>query len=104
MSNRGRGEKPEYQLKIARERITELFNQAENAEPEFADRYVQIARKIGMRFNVRIPKELRRKFCHKCCSFLQTSRTSRIRTKNHILEIECLKCGKRNRYPMRKTS
>ncbi len=100
---RDRGNKPLYQINIAKERIEILFKQANgivSKDNALADRYVQLARKIGMRFNVRIPRELRRKFCRKCYSYLKPGVTCRQRTKNSIVQITCLKCGHINRYPM----
>ena len=58
------------QLKeIALERINELFSQAEKVfrkSPDLADRYVELARKIGMKYKTRIPPELKRQFCKHC--------------------------------------
>jgi ribonuclease P protein subunit RPR2 len=90
--------KPASQLKIAKERIAELFRQAE-AEPSMGDRYVELARKIGMRFNVRIPQNFRRKFCHKCYHYLAKPM---VRTKKGFVKMRCEKCGSINRYVLAK--
>ena len=61
--------KQEWQKKIASERINILFRLASEEfkkHPERSNRYVELARKIGMRYNVRIPKLLKRRFCKKC--------------------------------------
>ncbi|MBI5347412.1 MAG: ribonuclease P [Candidatus Aenigmarchaeota archaeon] len=103
--NRDRGSKPLYQIKIAKERINILFCEAEkivSRDSALADRYAQLARKIGMRFNVRMPRELRRRFCRKCFSYLKPGVTCRQRTKAGKIQITCLKCGHINRYPMKK--
>jgi ribonuclease P protein subunit RPR2 len=94
--------KPEYQLKIARERIEILFDEAEKARkdgPDLAKRYVQLAKKIGMRYNVRIPKHLKRKYCKYCYSMLPAEGR---RLKNGIVTIKCLSCNKTIRYPYKK--
>lgn len=96
---RSRGKKPEYQLRIARERIGILFEEAEKAAREdkaLARRYVELARKIGMRYNVRIPPRLKRKCCRNCHSLLLSSLQ---RLKNGMIRIECSSCGKITRYP-----
>jgi len=63
---RARGRKPLWQQKIARERIQILFSLAEKEikkHPERSRRYIELARKLGLRYNVRLPRELKRKFC-----------------------------------------
>lgn len=92
--------KPEYQLRIAKERIELLFEQAEKTkDAEMARRYVKLAKKIGMRYNVRIPKHLKRKYCKYCYSMLPASGR---RLKNGIVTIKCLCCNKTIRYPYKK--
>lgn len=99
MMRRSRGKKPEYQLRIARERIAILFDEAKQAYREdkgLARRYVQLARKIGMRYNVRIPPELKRTYCKHCRNLLLSSPH---RLKRGVLVIKCASCGKILRYP-----
>ena len=101
---RSRG-KPEYQLRIARERIQILFKEADeiaSKDISLANRYVELARKIGMRFNIRLPRELKRKFCRKCYCYLKPGVTSKHRTKKGFVEIICKNCGHVNRYPLKK--
>lgn len=69
-----RSKKPDWQQDIAKERIQVLFDLAEKEfkkYPERSRRYVQLARKIGLRYNVRLPKEIKRSFCKNamdyCC-------------------------------------
>jgi len=102
-----RGRKPEWQRRIAKERIRILFELAEKefkAHPERSRRYIQLARKIGLRYNVRLSKELKRKFCKNCNSLLIPGFSSRVRikSKEKIVEVECLNCGKIYRYPYSK--
>ncbi len=99
-----RGRKPEWQRRIAKERIKILLELAEKefkAHPERSRRYIQLARKIGLRYNVRLSKELKRKFCKNCNSLLVPGLSSqvRIKSKEKIVEIKCLNCGKVYRYP-----
>ncbi len=88
---------------IAKERIEILFNLAKeifNENPKFADRYVFIARKIAMRFNIKLTKEQKKKFCHKCYSYLYPGKNCIIRTnpKTKCVEYLCKNCGKKTRY------
>lgn len=99
-----RGSKPEWQVRIARERIAILFDEARKivrSEPRLANRYVELARKIGMRYNVRIPPELKRHVCRGCKAYLSPGITARYSTKNKVLRITCNACRRINRYPLR---
>src|SRR3989338_485217 len=52
-------QKPEYQVKIAKERIAILFDEARKtaaSEPDLAKRYMLLAKRIAMRYNVRLGK------------------------------------------------
>lgn len=92
--------KPAKQQKLAGERITELFSQATlraQKQPELAKRYVILARKIGMKYKVRIPPELRRRFCRHCNAYW-TSANSRIRLRKGMLVMCCLECRHFRRF------
>lgn len=102
MAKRIKGVKPEYQLRIARERIKILFEEAEKAEPEMAKRYMRLAKKIGMRYNIRLGKAKRR-FCKHCFSYF-TAENCRRRLKNGMMNVTCLSCGKTTRYPYKSKS
>jgi ribonuclease P protein subunit RPR2 len=87
--------------KIARERIEVLFEQARQefcAHPERSNRYVDIARKIAMRQRIRIDRELRRKYCHHCHSFLVPGRNMRVRVHRGNVVVTCHSCNKKTRY------
>lgn len=93
--------KPEDQIKIAKERIDILFKEAENVvreRPDLAKRYVKLAKKIGMRYNVRLGK-LKRKFCKYCYSFFLPGLTCSQRLRKGRITIKCFSCNKTIRYP-----
>jgi len=99
--------KPEWQKKIALERITRLFGQAEKEfmdHPERSHRYVQLARKIAMRYNIGIPKEYKRRFCKKCYSYLVPGANCKVRTnaRQRAVTVTCGECGNIMRFPYRK--
>lgn len=87
--------------KLARERIYELFRQAESVykkDPELANRYVKLARKLQLKYRIRLPSEMRRKFCKNCLHFLVPSKNCRVRLqKNHIVYY-CLDCKNFSRF------
>jgi len=86
---------------IARERIEVLFEQARLAFAEFpdlSDRYVTLARKIAMRQRIRIPRELRRQYCHHCDTYLVPGRNMRVRVHRGNVVVTCRTCNKHTRY------
>lgn len=93
-----RSQKQDYEKKIAMERIEILFREAASADAKRAKRYMQLAKKIGMRYNVRLGR-LKRKFCKYCYSYF-TSANSETRLKKGTINIKCLSCNnvKRIRY------
>ena len=89
--------------KIARERIKILFKQAGDIfakNPERANRYVEIARKVAMKANLRLTKPQKRKFCSHCYTYLQSGANARIRTRDKKLIIYCQSCKKYTRIPL----
>jgi ribonuclease P protein subunit RPR2 len=99
--------KPKWQQSIGRERIERLFSLAQkefSKNPQRSQSYVQLARKIAMRYNIRLPPELKRQYCKKCYKYLKPSINSRVRTnpKQRAVTVTCLECGHIMRYPYRK--
>jgi len=91
-----RRRKPNFQIEIARERIDILFEQAEKRfkeDPQLSDRYVKIARKIGMKFNVPIPSKYKSKFCRKCNTYWMQGKTSDIIEDEEFSITKCKICG-----------
>jgi len=94
--------------KLAEERISYLFKKAEevakSGNPELAKRYVTIAKNIGMKSQLPIPRTLKRKFCKKCYSFFVQGKTVRVRIqkKDKRIVYTCLICGNAQRYPFSK--
>ncbi len=88
---------------IAQERIATLFQRAEGeargGNLHRADRYVELARRLGMRYNVGIPRPLRRRFCKGCHGYLLPGRTSTVRVHRGRVIVHCLRCGDIHRIP-----
>ncbi len=106
LKKRSRG-KSKWQQDLGLERIKILFDRADfefKKHPEHSHRYVQLARKIAMRYNIRMPKSLKRKFCKKCYSYLVPGVNCRVRINKakQALTITCLECGNIMRYPYRR--
>ena len=91
-----RGRKPEWQRRLAMERIVYLFREAERRvadRPELSRRYLELAKKIGMRYNVRIPGELKKRVCKGCGVYLKEGVTASVRLEKGMLKVRCLLCG-----------
>jgi len=89
--------KPTWQREIAKERIQILFDLARKSletHPNRSRRYIELARKIGLRYNIRLAKEQKKSFCKKCNTMLIAGKTATIRLdSNHgILTIKCQNC------------
>jgi ribonuclease P protein subunit RPR2 len=82
---------------IVRERIDILVRNALREKDEaIAARQAQQAKKIAMRFRVRLPYVARQLFCKKCKAFVVPGRSARVRVgraKTRAVRITCLRCG-----------
>ncbi|MEK6958462.1 MAG: hypothetical protein AABW59_00275 [archaeon] len=82
--------------KIALERIWRLFELAESKEnAKYAKRYISLAKTIGERTTVSIPKELKKKFCKKCFSI----NVKQIKEKPFLV-VKCNECGFVKRFSL----
>ncbi|MHA1721318.1 MAG: ribonuclease P protein component 4 [Promethearchaeota archaeon] len=92
--------------KLARGRIKDLMQFAKEKhpeDPELANHYVTLARKIAMGTKVKIPLDLKRYICHNCKELLVPGKNMRFRinSKKHYgtyLSVTCLSCGHITRY------
>ncbi|MBK5113409.1 MAG: ribonuclease P [Candidatus Heimdallarchaeota archaeon] len=97
--------------KIAQERIEILLTRADgiySKEPELAQRYGDLARKIAMKARTRIPEKWRIRFCRKCKKFLYPGLTTHVRIKSGsssrvVYYCDICKEGKRSK-PFSKSS
>jgi len=67
---------------LAKQRIEHLFKLAEasySVHPHRSNRYVTLARRIGMRYRIRLPASLRRRVCRSCNSYLVPGSSSKVR-------------------------
>jgi len=105
--SKGRGFKPNWQKKLALERIENLFSQADtifSENQQYAHTYVKHARNIGMRFRVPIPTEYKRKMCKHCYSFLRPGVNCTVRLNQKRFSkvvITCGECEKVTRIPIK---
>ena len=92
-------------VQIAEERIRLLYDMAKGTfktNPEMSRRYVELARRIGMRSRVRVPGELKYITCHNCFSLLIPGVSCRVRIRpdrGTDVVMTCLACNSVKRYP-----
>ena len=92
---RKRAKKPAEQRKIALERINILFSEAKKMfkeDPNLSDKYVQLAKRISMKYKVKVPAEHKRRICKNCHKFLVPGVNCRVRTKEGHIVFYCLNC------------
>ncbi|MFQ6060595.1 MAG: ribonuclease P protein component 4 [Thermoplasmata archaeon] len=102
MVRRRRGE----ERRIAIERINILFTLAEKCavkgNTSRANRYAHLAWKIGMRYNISLPKYLKRRYCRGCHTYLQPGINCRVRLTGDRITLTCESCGRFYRFPFLK--
>jgi ribonuclease P protein subunit RPR2 len=89
--------------KIAKERIEILFKMMEKMKDEdyeLARRYVELARRIAMKYRLKLPKRFKVLFCKKCLYPYKSGRF-RVRVRKSRVIITCLNCGYERRIPIR---
>src|SRR3989344_4520319 len=88
---------PKEKKKMALERICTLFEQAEEQfkkRPALSNRYVLLARKLAMKVRLRMPRELKRRFCKHCHAYLKPGVNCRVRLTQHKVVYTCGVCKK----------
>lgn len=91
--------------RFAKQKTKELIEKAEQTfskNKSLANRYITLARKLSMKYNLRIPSELKRRFCKHCYKFLMPGVNARVRTKDGKLIYTCFECKKFFRLPLKK--
>jgi len=85
--------------KIAEERIRILFEEAEK-RPKYAERYLKLAEKIGMKTETPIPGDLKKKYCPQCHTVLRPGKNCKVRVNSDrkVVERECIECGNIQRH------
>ncbi len=97
--------KSDENVRIARFHIESLFGLAEEVakkDIKIASDYVAIARKVAMKFRLRLPSRYKRMFCQHCHVFLLPGKNLRVRVHEGRLIYYCLTCKKFWRKPLGK--
>ena len=89
------GDKKDIKPISSNKKIIELFKKAEEIIKKDLTKsrlFIKKARKIAMHYRLRIPKNLKRKYCKKCNSYLITGFNSSVRISKKSIIITCLNC------------
>ncbi len=82
-------------------RIQHLFEEAENIKnknPELAKRYITLVRKLSLKAKIKIPLELKRRFCRHCYAYFIPGKNYTVRTTGKTITYTCKSCGKWMRF------
>jgi ribonuclease P protein subunit RPR2 len=89
--------KAEHIKELARERVEILLASAlKEKEEKLAAKQALLAKKIAMRFRLRLAYDIRQLYCKRCKQFMVPGRNSRIRlgrSSAKAVRITCLRCG-----------
>ncbi|MEM1578426.1 MAG: ribonuclease P protein component 4 [Archaeoglobaceae archaeon] len=93
----------EKERAIAMERISYLIERAEKfklIDYELSRRYIELAKRIAMRYRVRIPRKYRIYFCKKCL-YPYRGGKFRVRINKSAVIVTCLNCSYVRRFQLR---
>lgn len=98
-----RGRRTGYMERIGSERIELLFREAvkraREGDMELAVSYLQRAKRIGMRLNLRTLNRYNGEYCKACMVPFATSSYFRVRLRDGKKVTTCLRCGEVYRMP-----
>jgi ribonuclease P protein subunit RPR2 len=97
-----RGRRPKWMIKIAYERLEILFKMAEeefSLHPLRSHRYVEMARNIAQKYNLKMPSYWRGRYCKGCKRFLKPGLNSKVRLNQQAVTVKCLECGEVSTMP-----
>ena len=86
--------------------LTESAVKLSHTDPKLAKEQAALARKVKLRFNVRLDSSLTRFTCRGCKGLLVPGVNARVRLghgKNTVLRVTCLDCGRVNRKVIEET-
>lgn len=81
-------------------KLTEMAVETSHTDRDLAKRQAALARKVTLRFNIRLDYPLKRFTCHGCKRLLVPGVNARVRLSargRRVLLVTCLECGRVNR-------
>jgi ribonuclease P protein subunit RPR2 len=95
-----KGWKNQEEIVSALSQVREFFARAENASPAMAKKLVAQARRLVQKSRIRLPIQLKRRFCKHCGAFWVPGRNVRVRTRGRKIVYYCLECKTLKRIPV----
>jgi|TARA_B100001971_G_scaffold195525_1_gene202415 ribonuclease P protein subunit RPR2 len=74
-----------------------IFDQAKQVfdkKPDLAHKYAKKARRIALKYKIKLPLVLKRRICKNCHSYLVPGKNLRVRTRKGNVVYYCLECKK----------
>ncbi len=98
-----RGRRTKETVDLVKRRIRRLFDladaEAKAGNAGLADRYMAMARKLSTRYNVRIPRSMKRRMCPDCQAYLMIGDAATYRVRRGRVIVHCQRCGATIRRP-----
>jgi len=85
------------QKKLALDEISSILNKAKTVfdeKPDLAHKYAKKARRVALKYKVKLPLNIKRRICKNCHSFLVPGKNLRVRTRKGHVVYYCLECKK----------
>jgi ribonuclease P protein subunit RPR2 len=82
------------------ERLLALADEEASARPDRTRRYVDLARRIGMRYQEPLPRAWRGRVCRGCGDLLVAGLNARVRLRAGHRSVTCEGCGRVARRPL----
>lgn len=104
MLKKKHSKKPAKQVQIAKRRIRFLFNEAKESlkkNAKLSVKYVKLARRLAMKYRIKLPSELKKRFCKHCNSYLIPGVNCRVRIHKSRVIYYCLNCKHYIRHPIK---
>lgn len=96
MRKKFKGTRKEQQRQAFSE-ITLILSKASEAfekKPELSHKYAKKARRMSLKYKLKLPLNIRRRICKNCFSFLVPGKNLRVRTTRGHVTYYCLECKK----------
>jgi len=89
------------QKKLALIEIKQVFDKAKESfdeKPDLANKYAKKARRIALKYKIKMPLSIKRSICKNCYCFLVPGKNLRVRTHRGHVVYYCFNCKKYMRF------
>ncbi|HJO01656.1 MAG: ribonuclease P [Candidatus Woesearchaeota archaeon] len=96
MRKKFKGTKGQQKI-LALAEISDILSKAEEVfdeKPDLADKYAKKARRVALKYKLKLPLKFKRRICKNCYGFLVPGKNLRVRTRKGHIVYYCLNCKK----------